>query len=165
MAGVIGWPISHSLGPHVHGFWLNAHNIYGDYFAESVKPEDLKSFFQTFAKRGWKGTNITIPHKTMAMNYIDEIDDSARKIGAINTVVVKEDGSLRGFNTDGYGFIKNLQDYAPQFLIESGPAVVLGAGGASRAILISLLQHNAPEVRLANRDNYKAIKCISIFLL
>ena len=155
-AGVIGWPISHSLGPHLHKFWLRLYNIQGEYIASAVKSHELENFFLKFRDDGWRGLNITIPHKIEAMRFVDEVHESAKKIGAINTVTVKDNGRLIGLNTDSHGFINNLIETCPGFSAEIGPSVVLGAGGAARAVIVSLLNNNVPEIRLLNRDLEKA---------
>lgn len=154
-AGVIGWPIAHSKSPLVHGHWLKQYGIDGQYDRIPVRPEELEGFMRDLRGNGLQGINITVPHKVAALDFVDEVAPAARSIGAINTVVV-QGGRLLGSNTDGFGFIENLKAGAPGFDFTAGPAVVLGAGGAARAVLTGLLEQGVPEIRLANRDFAKA---------
>ncbi len=108
-AGVVGWPISHSLSPTIHKYWLQQSSIYGDYISQAVESHNLKNFLNQLSDEGWRGVNVTLPHKRAAADYVDHLDLSAEKTGAVNTIVVQKDGSLKGINTDGYGFLKNLQ--------------------------------------------------------
>jgi shikimate dehydrogenase len=155
-AGVIGWPIAHTKGPLLHGHWLQLHGIDGRYDRIPVRPEELAAFMQDLPKSGLRGVNITVPHKVTALDLVDDVTPAARAIGAINTVVVTPDGRLLGSNTDMFGFMENLRAGAPDFDFTAGPAVVLGAGGAARAVLAGLLAAGVPEIRLANRDAMKA---------
>ena len=155
-AGVIGWPIDHSLSPHLHGYWLKEYNINGVYEAFAVEPENLETHLRGLADQGRRGTNVTLPHKEATLAIVDQADDQARKIGAVNTVVVQADGTLYGSNSDGFGFLENVKDHQPLWRADKGPAVVLGAGGAARAILIALQGAGAPEIRLLNRTKSRA---------
>ncbi len=155
LAGVIGWPISHSRSPLIHRYWLKSFGIAGDYKAIGVPPEDIESFLRSFPETGLQGANVTIPHKEVALTACDDIDDVAREIGAVNTIWL-EDGRLQGSNTDAYGFAANLNDFAPGWSAEPGTAVVLGAGGASRAIIWSLLSHGFEPVHIVNRTRQRA---------
>ena len=155
-AGVIGWPISHSLSPTIHKYWLQKSSICGDYIPQAVESHDLKNFLYQLSSEGWRGVNVTLPHKRAAAEYVDHLDLSAEKTGAVNTIVVQKDGSLKGINTDGYGFLKNLQQYYPDCLANDEPVVVLGAGGAARAILTTLIENGSSDIKLANRDQSKA---------
>ena len=155
-ACVLGWPVSHSLSPKVHGFWLKQHGIAGDYVARAVEPNDLKATLRSLQDDGFVGCNVTVPHKEAALALVDEAHPLAMRIGAVNTVVVRENGSLYGFNTDGFGFLENLRAGSAGFDAGSGPAVVLGAGGAARAIVAALLDAGAPDVRLLNRTFERA---------
>jgi len=157
-AGVVGWPIDHSLSPYVHGFWLNEHSINGEYISRGVKSEDFPAFLQEIVEKEWRGINITLPHKNTAFKIVDKLDKNARRMGAVNTVIVTANGTLKGINTDGYGFLKNLEQHCPSLRLDKGPSVVLGAGGAARAILLSLLDNGVSEIRLANRNKSKAEK-------
>jgi shikimate dehydrogenase len=155
-AGVIGWPIGHSLSPHLHGFWLEHYKIDGEYLPFAVETENLKSFLKGLADQGRRGTNVTLPHKETTLSVVDQIDEQAKRVGAVNTVVVQKDGSLLGSNTDGFGFLENMHDQNPKWAAKRGPAIVLGAGGAARAILVALLEAGAPEIRLLNRTKERA---------
>lgn len=150
-ACVMGWPIAHSLSPALHGYWLKAHNIAGEYTRLAVQPGDLPAALTRLKSEDWRGCNLTIPLKETAIPLVDRLDETARRIGAVNTIVV-ENGKLAGFNTDGFGFIENLRAAIPDFDPKAGPAVVLGAGGAARAIVDALVAAGAPEIRLANRS-------------
>lgn len=157
-AGVIGWPISHSRSPKLHGFWLREHGIAGRYDRLPVPPEDLGDFLAALPKEpGFRGINVTIPHKIAVLPHLAQIDPVAKRIGAVNTIVVQPDGSLHGSNTDGFGFIENLKMDAPaHWRADAAPAVVLGAGGAARAVLVALLDAGTPEIRLLNRSRDRA---------
>ena len=151
LAGVIGWPISHSRSPRIHNHWLSLHGIAGSYVPLAVAPGHLKAALQGLAALGFKGCNITLPHKIDALKLVHEVDANARLVGAINTVVVQADGSLKGFNNDGFGFIQALLDGKPDWRADAGPITVLGAGGAARAVVLSLADRGAKEIRLINR--------------
>ena len=155
-AGVIGWPISHSLSPYLHRFWLKEHSVHGEYLPVAVNVEKLEEFLKGLADNGWRGINITLPHKQAAMEFVDDLDPTARRIGAINTIIVKPNGSLKGTNTDGYGFLKNLQGFQSEWEVVDEPVVVLGAGGAARAVLIALIESGSSEIRLVNRNQIRA---------
>ena len=150
VAGVMGWPVSHSRSPRLHGFWLEAYGIDGAYVPLPVAPECFERALRGLAALGLKGCNVTLPHKEATLALADEADEVARRIGAANTVIVTDEGTLRVTNTDAFGFIENLDQRAPHWRREQ-PAVVLGAGGASRAVIVALLEAGVPELRLANR--------------
>jgi len=150
-AGVMGWPVGHSLSPLLHGYWLAHHGIDGDYRALAVAPEALAQRLAGLADEGLRGVNLTLPHKPAALAMMASLSPAARAIGAVNTVVVGADGSLAGDNTDAFGFMENLRAGAPHWSAGLGPAVVLGAGGAARAVCHGLLEAGAPELRLINR--------------
>jgi shikimate dehydrogenase len=135
---------------------LKQHNIPGAYVPLPVQPDRLADALRGLPALGFAGCNLTIPHKVAAMAYMDELDPLARRMGAMNLVVVGADGRLKGFNTDGFGFWQSLIDAQPQFRADAGPVVVLGAGGAARAVVLSLLERGAPRVRLLNRTAEKA---------
>ncbi|MEM9393845.1 MAG: shikimate dehydrogenase [Pseudomonadota bacterium] len=155
LAGVIGSPVAHSLSPKVHGFWLSEHGLNGHYIPMDVSSDDLGRAFATLPQIGFKGVNVTIPHKERALSLADRVSDRAAVIGAANTITFQPDGSIHADNTDGVGFIENLRSGAPDWRADQGPAVVLGAGGASRAVLASLLDAGVPEIRLANRTRVR----------
>ena len=152
---VIGHPISHSKSPIIHQYWIEKYGLKGTYDAIAIAPENLKQGVQTLIDEGYAGFNVTIPHKEEIMKLCDTLDQSAEICGAVNTVVI-DDGKLHGFNTDGFGFIANILNAYPDFKFEQGPAFVIGAGGAARAIVSALIGHRAPEVIIANRTKEKA---------
>jgi shikimate dehydrogenase len=158
LAGVIGWPVAHSRSPALHGYWLKEHGIDGAYVPLPVKPENLRNAVQILPKLGFMGCNITVPHKEDALRAVDDYDPAAKRIGSVNTVVVRPNGRLYGFSTDGYGFLANLRAALAGFNAAAGPAVVLGAGGAARAVVAALLDDGATEVRLVNRTPDRATK-------
>lgn len=155
-AGLIGWPVAHSRSPLLHRYWLDHYQIAGAYVPLPVAPGRLATALRGLAALGFAGCNITIPHKEEALRLVDRVDAVGRRVGAINLVVVEADGSLSGCNTDGYGFLENLRDGAAGWRADRGPAVVLGAGGAARSVVASLLDEGAPEVRLLNRTRARA---------
>lgn len=155
LAGVIGHPIAHSKSPQVHRHWLNTYGIPGFYVPMDVAPEDLEQVLRTLPKAGFVGANVTIPHKEAILSIADEVSDHARQIGAANTLLFK-DGKIHADNTDGYGFIENLRSGAPDWDPAAGPAAVLGAGGASRAVIVALLEAGVPEILLTNRTRDRA---------
>ncbi|MEX2450839.1 MAG: shikimate dehydrogenase [Rhodospirillales bacterium] len=155
-AGVMGWPVGHSLSPRLHGYWLERYGIAGRYDALPVTPDAFARTFRELPAAGYAGVNITVPHKEAALAAVDEADGVAKRIGAVNTVVVKSGGALWGTNTDAFGFLENLKAGAPAFDVRRGPAVVLGAGGAARAVVVALLDAGAPAIRLINRTAARA---------
>ena len=163
LAGVMGWPVGHSKSPRLHGWWLERYGIDGAYLPLPVKPDDLEVALRALAKLGFAGCNLTIPHKEAAMTICDRLDPLAERIGAVNTVIVEPDGSLLGSNSDAFGFIENLKAGAPDWRADSGPAVILGAGGAARALIVGLLDAGAPEIRLVNRSFHRAESLAEIF--
>ena len=151
LAGVMGWPVAHSRSPALHGFWLAEHGIDGAYVPLAVRPEHLGSALRALPQLGFAGCNVTIPHKAAVLAAVDEADEAARRAGGVNTVVVGADGRLHGSSTDGFGFLEALRAAAPGWRAAQGPAVVIGAGGAGRAIVAALLDAGAGEIRLVNR--------------
>lgn len=156
LAGVMGWPISHSKSPKLHGHWLRQYAIDGYYVPIGVPPERFAEALRALPGLGFRGVNVTIPHKEAALALADEVSHQAALIGAANTLTFREDGSIHADNTDGYGFVENLRQSAPSWEAKSGAALVLGAGGASRAIIAALLAEGVPEIRLANRTRPRA---------
>jgi shikimate dehydrogenase len=156
IAGLLGWPVAHSRSPVIHNHWLAHYAIPGRYLLFPVPPENLEAAVHGIAALGLRGCNVTTPHKQAIFPLLDRVDDLARKIGAVNTVVVEKDGTLTGFNNDGNGFIQSLRDADPAWRPDSGPVVVLGAGGAARAVVASLAAQGAKEIRLTNRTLAKA---------
>ena len=152
VAGVIGWPIGHSLSPVVHATWLARHGLAGHYVPLAVHPDRLEAAVRGLAALGFRGVNVTVPHKTAMLDVVDTVAPEARRIGAVNTVVVGGDGALTGRNTDVVGFWRHLCDsVAEAAALATRPAVVLGAGGAARAVVAGLLGQGFADVRLANR--------------
>ena len=154
-AFVIGHPINHSRSPLIHGHWLGEHGIDGSYEAIDVAPEDLPAFFARVTAGEFAGGNVTIPHKEAAFAFADELDPLCQTIGACNTLVYRP-GGIYGFNTDYMGFLGNLDQNAPGWDQNLEEAVVIGAGGAARAILVALKSRNVPLIRLLNRTVEKA---------
>ena len=161
-ACVIGWPIAHSRSPLIHGSWLNEHGIEGSYSAEAVRPEDLERFVASMPERGYVGGNLTVPHKRAALELVAEADAAAQAIGAVNTLVWRDD-QLIGTNTDAEGFLTHLDKSVPSWRDRCRTAVVLGAGGAARAVLHGLSESAVPEVRLTNRTGEKAAELADEF--
>ena len=155
-AGVMGWPISHTLSPRLHSYWLNQYGINGSYDALEIEPDYCKRFISDLPKNGFAGVNVTLPYKEIAAKVVHVLDDNALRLGAVNTIVVGSNGILYGSNTDGFGFMENLISNAPKWSPMDGPAVVLGAGGAAKAVVASLLDSGVVEVRLINRTFKKA---------
>ena len=165
LAGVVGWPVGHSLSPRLHGFWLEHHGIDGAYLPLAVAPEHFETALRGLGEAGFRGVNVTIPHKRTALALCDEVAPLAARIGAVNTLVF-EDGRLKGSNTDAFGFLENLRQGAPagdppswdppSWDPTAGPALILGAGGAARAVAVALLDAGTPDLRLANRTAARA---------
>ncbi|WP_375253795.1 shikimate dehydrogenase [Yoonia sp.] len=155
-AGVIGNPISHSLSPKLHSYWLNRYGIEGTYTAIKVTEDKLEETLRDLPKQGFIGANVTLPHKTSVMQFADNITDRATLIGAANTLIFKNDGRIFADNTDGYGFMANLRQGAPEWDPKSGPAAIFGAGGAARAIIVALADAGVPEIIISNRTRAKA---------
>jgi len=157
LAGVMGWPVAHSRSPILHNHWIAEHGLRGTYVLLPVEPEKIEQALRALPVLGFAGCNLTIPHKVAAMAIVDHLDPLARRIGAANTIVVGVDGSLTGRNTDAFGFIQSLRDAQPNWLANTGPACVVGAGGAARAVIAGLLDEGATEIRLTNRSDAKAV--------
>jgi shikimate dehydrogenase len=153
-AGVMGWPIGHSLSPRLHTYWLKKYGIEGSYEALAVRPEQLAQKLHELPEHGFRGVSLTIPHKEKALMSMDELDPIAQRIGSVNTVVVRADGSLEGRNTDVYGFMQNL--LAAGVDVQAGPATILGAGGSARAVVVALQDMGAEEIRIVNRTPERA---------
>ncbi len=152
LAGVMGWPVAHSLSPRLHGFWLKSYGIDGAYLPLAVRPENIAGALRALPLLGFRGANVTLPHKEATLRTVDWVEPLARRIGAVNTVIVGDDGSLEGRNTDAFGFMENLRQGAPEWRADAGPAVVLGAGGAARAVVVALQDAGVPLICVVNRD-------------
>ncbi|GAB4362894.1 MAG: shikimate dehydrogenase [Kiloniellaceae bacterium] len=154
VAGVIGWPVAHSRSPRLHGYWLAEHGIDGAYVPLPVAPDDLETALRGLAAAGLAGVNVTIPHKESVLALCDSVDATARRIGAANLLVFK-DGGIEGRNTDAFGFMANLQEQAPAWS-PAKPVLLLGAGGAARAVAVGLLDAGVTDLRIANRNRARA---------
>ena len=162
-ACVIGWPVEHSRSPLIHRYWLKQYGLDGAYEREAVKPEDLPAFLGGLAARGYAGANVTLPHKEAALRLATVADEAARTIGAANTLWLDEAGRLNASNTDAYGFMTNLNAVAPGWNEGRRPVLVLGAGGAGRAVLHGLLAEGASRILLANRTSGRAQELADAF--
>jgi shikimate dehydrogenase len=160
-AAIVGWPVDQSRSPALHGYWLKQHGIAGHYGRLPVEPKrEALEALVAFLRRtpNARGCNLTLPHKIDIIPLLDRVHPDAARIGAVNTVIKHADGSLEGRNSDGFGFLAHLKASAPNWKPEAGPVVVLGAGGAARAIVCSLMDAGVPELRLINRTQENAVK-------
>jgi len=156
LAGIMGWPVTHSRSPALHGFWLDETGIDGAYLPLPVAPQHIEQALRALPILGFRGCNLTIPHKQAALSVVDRVELLARRIGAVNTIVVGPDGSLEGRNTDAFGFFENLRETVPEWNPAAGPAVILGAGGAARAVVAALADAGVAEIRVVNRTLARA---------
>ncbi len=163
MAGVMGWPVMHSRSPRIHNYWLAKHGLAGTYVPLGIKAEGLRVALRALPALGFAGCNLTIPHKEAAFEIVDRVDPLARRIGAINCVVVAPDGSLDGRNYDGFGYIQSILEAWPAWRADAGPIAVIGAGGAARSVLVSLVDQGAKEIRLVNRTPARALALVQEF--
>jgi shikimate dehydrogenase len=150
-AFVCGHPIAHSRSPLIHGYWLEELGLTGSYERIDVAPDAFAEFLNGIGRNGFTGGNVTLPHKEAAFRLVEKRDKDAEAIGAVNTIWFDADGRLCGGNTDAYGFAANLDDQVPQWA-EGRKAVVLGAGGAARAVIHALKQRGYDDIRLVNRS-------------
>src|SRR5499427_6203029 len=125
LAGIMGWPVTHSRSPVLHGFWLDENMIDGAYLPLPVRPEHIEQALRALPVLGFRGCNLTIPHKQAALAVVDRVEPLARRIGAVNTIVVGPDGSLEGRNTDAFGFYQSLRAAASDWSAKAGPATIL----------------------------------------
>ncbi len=156
LAGILGWPVAHSRSPLLHGTWLERHGIDGAYVPLPVRPERFAGSARALADLGFRGANVTLPHKEAAFALCDRLAPSAERAGAVNTLVFGDDGRVEGSNTDGFGFLANCAQSVPGWDAAAGSAVLLGAGGGARAIAAALLDAGCPRVVLANRTPARA---------
>ncbi len=156
LAGVMGWPIAHSRSPKIHNYWFERYGVEGSYVPLPVEPGRLETALRALPALGFSGCNLTIPHKEAALAFLDDIDPAARRIGAVNCVVVDKAGALIGHNYDGYGFVASLHEAAPGWRADAGPCVVIGSGGGARAIVSGLIDAGARDIRLFNRTRARA---------
>jgi shikimate dehydrogenase len=140
----------------IQNFWLNQHRIAGRYVLLPVTEDKLERALRGLPVLGFRGCNVTMPHKQSVMPLLDRVDPMAQRIGAVNTIVAQEDGTLRGFNNDGVGFVQSVYDAKPDWKPESGPILILGAGGAARAVVVALLEQGARDIRVTNRTPERA---------
>ncbi|WP_119270738.1 shikimate dehydrogenase [Taklimakanibacter deserti] len=154
-ACVIGWPISHSRSPIIHGYWLERYGIDGAYERIAVPPDDLPSFFKSLGEKGYVGCNVTLPHKEGAFRAVRVADAATTRLGVVNTVFHR-DGELWGTSTDGEGFLANLSDHVPDWQAKDRSVVILGAGGAARAIVGALLDAGCRRLLVVNRTLARA---------
>ena len=151
LAGVMGDPVMHSRSPKLHNYWLAKYGLTGIYVPLAITAANLRAALRALSALGFSGCNLTIPHKEAALDIVDKLDPLARRIGAVNCVVVASDGSLEGRNHDGFGYIESVREAQPEWRADTGPIVVIGAGGGARAVLVSLIDQGAREIRLVNR--------------
>ncbi|MFT7099486.1 MAG: shikimate dehydrogenase, partial [Rickettsiales bacterium] len=163
IAAVLGDPIAQSLSPYLHNFWLKKYHIDGIYIPLKVASNDFEKFLKNLPDLGFSGCNITIPHKEYALKICDNLSQSAKQIGAVNTISFDEDGKIWGDNSDHYGFIQNIKSSNLDFDFTGKTALILGAGGASRAIIFGLLQAGIGQIIIANRSKSKAENLATIF--
>lgn len=156
LAGVMGYPVMHSRSPKLHNYWLAKYGLTGTYVPLAIKAEHLRAALRALPALGFSGCNLTIPHKEAALAIVDRIDPLAHRIGAVNCVAVAADGSLAGQNHDAFGYIESVREAQPAWRADAGPIVVIGAGGGARAVLVSLIDQGAREIRLVNRTPARA---------
>ena len=163
LVAVLGSPISHSKSPMLHDYWLRKYRIKGHYIPMDVNSANLTDVLATLPKMGFVGANVTIPHKEKVLKLADQISDRAAMIGAANTLSFGVKGQIYADNTDGYGFIENIHQHQPEWRATEGPSLVLGAGGASRAVVSSLLENAVSEIWITNRTRARAEKISADF--
>ncbi len=165
VAGIMGWPVGQSRSPLIHNYWIAKYGLEGDYIRLPVKPDSptgLKDAIAGMRAMGFAGCNLTMPHKTAALPFVDHLDPMAKRMGAVNTLVFAEDGSISGYNNDGFGYVESLREVGYTDFAK-GPITVLGAGGAARAVLLALADAGAKEIRLANRTDANAVTIAARF--
>jgi shikimate dehydrogenase len=163
VAGVIGWPVDHSKSPRLHGYWLDRYGLDGAYLPLPVVPGRLESAVHGLSALGFRGANVTIPHKEAVIQLVDRVDAIAQRIGAVNTLVVSDSGELEGRNTDAYGFLTNLCMGGSDWVTAPDRAVILGAGGAARAVIVALQDFGVRQLRVVNRSRGKAEALRAVF--
>lgn len=165
VAGIMGWPVGQSRSPLIHNYWIAKYELEGDYIRLPVKPDSptgLKDAISGMRAMGFAGCNLTMPHKTAALAFVDHLDPMAKRMGAVNTLVFGDDGAISGFNNDGYGYVESLREVGYSDFAK-GPIMVLGAGGAARAVMLALADAGAKEIRLTNRTDANASKIAKQF--
>jgi len=161
--GLIGHPVAHSLSPLLHNHWIKFYGFPALYQAVEIAPGKLDESVRRLVEEGFIGFNVTLPYKQDIIPLCQSIDETARRIGAVNTVVVREDGRLRGLNTDSYGFVENILASDTKKDLYGGSALVLGAGGAARAVVHALLTLGVRDIKIANRTKDKALEIGAVF--
>ena len=156
LAGVMGDPVMHSRSPKLHNYWLAKYGLTGAYVPLAIAREHLRAGLRALPALGFSGCNLTIPHKEAALKIVDKVDPLARRIGAVNCVVVATDGSLEGQNHDAFGYVESVREAQPSWRADTSPIVVIGAGGGARAVLVGLIDQGAREIRLVNRTLARA---------
>jgi shikimate dehydrogenase len=166
VAGIMGWPVGQSRSPLIHNYWIAKYGLEGDYIRLPVKPDaptGLKDAIAGMRAMGFAGCNLTMPHKTAALPFVDHLDPMAKRMSAVNTLVFGEDGAISGFNNDGFGYVESLREVGYNDFAK-GPIMVLGAGGAARAVMLALADAGAKEIRLANRTDANAAAIAKQFM-
>jgi len=166
LAGIMGWPVGHSRSPSIHNYWIKQHELNGAYVylpVNPANPDDLKAALKGLSVMGFAGCNLTLPHKVMALPMVDRLDATAKRMGAINTIVVEADGTLSGYNNDGYGYIQSLLVAKPDWQADAGPALIMGAGGAARAVVVSLAEKGVKDIRICNRTEGHGQALVDVF--
>jgi shikimate dehydrogenase len=163
LAGVMGWPVMHSRSPALHNHWFAHYGLAGAYVPLAIEPDNLAAALRALAPLGFSGCNLTIPHKERALTVVDDVDRVARRIGAISCVAVGPDGRLAGTNNDAFGFVHNILQHQPDWRADEGPIVVIGAGGGARAVVYSVAERGAREVRVINRTLARAETLVGEF--
>jgi shikimate dehydrogenase len=163
LACVMGWPISQSRSPMLHNHWFAEHGLAGAYVPLAIPPERLAPALRALPALNFAGCNLTIPLKQDAMTIVDDVDVTAKKIGAMSCVTVRPGGSLFGSNNDWYGFVHNILEFVPDWRADAGPVAVMGAGGGARAVVYGLMERGAREIRLVNRTHARALKLAEDF--
>jgi shikimate dehydrogenase len=156
LAGVLGWPVSHSRSPRLHNFWLERYGINGAYLPLPASPGHFPTAMRGLVALGFAGANVTLPHKQAAFALCDTVEPFAARVSAVNTLTISEAGAIAGSNTDGFGFLAALREAVPQLTLANATAVVLGAGGAARAVVAALADTAVAEIRLINRTAERA---------
>jgi shikimate dehydrogenase len=163
LAGIIGWPVRHSLSPRLFGYWFREYGVNGAMLPLPVHPDHLEKVLRGLAASGFTGCNLTLPHKEAALRLVDDVGKDARLIGAVNAISIREDLTLFGFNTDHFGFIESLRSQVPKWRATERPCAILGAGGGARAVIHALCDAGASHIRVANRTPARAEKLAEEF--
>ncbi|MBR71950.1 MAG: shikimate dehydrogenase [Rhodospirillaceae bacterium] len=158
ICGVIGYPVSHSLSPVLHNFWIKKYKQNGTYIPFAVDPNKLNEAIVGIINLGIKGVNVTLPHKESVLKYVQQLTDNAKEIGAVNTLTLNKEGKIIGDNTDAFGFLANLKDFAPHLRFASQKAIILGAGGVAKSVCFALINSGISEVIVVNRNKERAEK-------